>query len=410
MQAGFERVYAEIDLNRVRQNLVSVSKNMTAGLSGRKQEFVCVVKADAYGHGAAAIARFIEEEVAEDGVRAHGETVPVWGFAVATAEEGIELRLAGICKPVLLLGFVPASRYAEMIEYGIRIPLFEAERIRAFDQAAESLGKKGLFHVAVDTGMSRIGLTPDERGLETVREALACPHVEAEGIFTHLATADMPDNAGSFVQIERFRSFVKLLQENGIDIPFKHYANSAATVYGMYRNDSDLCRLGISLYGLPASEAIAAETPEVKPVMSLYSQVMYVKDVPAGTPVGYGALFVTDRPSRIATVSVGYADGYPRGLSNKADVLIRGVRCPVVGRVCMDIIMVDVTKLGLGSRNPVREEDRVTLIGRDGDEEITVCELASLADRFYYELPCLITKRVPRVYIRKIEEQDSKKS
>lgn len=403
MQAGYERVYAEIDLNRVRGNLVSVAGTMGTGMSGRKQEFICVVKADAYGHGAPAIARFIEEEVAADGVRAHGQTVPVWGFAVATAEEGIELRLAGIRKPILMLGFVPASRYPEMIEYGIRIPLFEAERIRAFEDAAAKLGRKGLFHVAVDTGMSRIGLTPDGQGLAIVKEAMACPHLEAEGIFTHLATADMQDNAGSFAQIERFKAFVKLLSENGVDIPFKHYANSAATVYGMYRNDSDLCRLGISLYGLPASEAIGCETPEVKPVLSLYSQVMYVKDVPAGTPVGYGALFVTDKPSRIATVSAGYADGYPRGLSGKADVLIRGTRCPVVGRVCMDIVMVDVTKLGLGPKNPVREEDTVTLIGRDGDEEITVNELASLADRFYYELPCLITKRVPRIYLRKEE-------
>ena len=403
MQAGYERVYAEVDLNRVRNNLLAVSENLKTGMSGRKQAFICVVKADAYGHGAPAIARFIEEEAADDGIRRGEKTVPVWGFAVATAEEGLELRLAGIRKPILMLGYVPESRYPEMIEAGIRIPLFEAEHLRAFEEAAEKMGQTGYYHIAVDTGMTRIGLTPDEKGLEIVRTASAYPHIKAEGMFTHLATADMTKNSHSFEQIQKFKAFSQLLCDNGIRIPFKHYANSAATVYEMYKNDSDLCRLGISLYGLPASEELHEKTPQVKPVLSLYSQVIYVKDVPAGTPVGYGEIFVTDRPSRIATVSVGYADGYPRGLSGKADVLIRGRRCPVVGRVCMDLIMVDVTSFGLGDRNPVREEDTVILIGRDQDEEITVNELASLADRFYYELPCLLSKRVPRIYVKKVE-------
>ena len=405
MQAGYERVYAEIDLNRIRQNLLSVGERLSTGMSGRRQQFICVVKADAYGHGAPAIARFIEEECAEDPVqpdRLTG-TVPVWGFAVATAEEAIELRLSGIRKPILMLGFVPESRYPEIIEYGIRIPLFEKDHLKAFEEAASKMQKTGYYHIAVDTGMSRIGLTPDENGLAIVQSAKDYPHIVAEGLFTHLATADMEDNAHSFDQIRKFHDFAALLDENGIRIPLKHYANSAATVYEMYRNDSDLCRLGISLYGLPASEAIREETPAVQPALSLYSQVIYVKDVPAGTPVGYGEIFVTDKPSRIATVSIGYADGYPRGLSGKADVLIYGKRCPVVGRVCMDLIMVDVTALGLGDRNPVKECDTVTLIGQDGDEVITINELASLADRFYYELPCLLSKRVPRIYVKKVK-------
>ena len=385
MKKGYDRIYAQIDLDAIRENLLSIKAHLNP-----EMKLCAVVKADGYGHGAEQVA-----EVTKD---------LVWGFAVATPDEGILLRKRGIENPILLLGHVKTERYEEMIEHEIRLPLFETEKVKAFSEAALKLGKTGYYHVKVDTGMGRIGLLPDEAGLAAVEEMVQYPGVKAEGIFTHLATADMIENEPALVQNRKFLDFILKLIEKKIVFPIIHSANSAATILFEGLNLS-MSRVGVALYGLcPSDEYDWMATP-LKPAMSLYTEVIYTKTLPAGYSIGYGGTFVTQRESRIATLSVGYADGYARSLSNKGEVLIHGRRCPIVGKVCMDQMMVDITDLP--DAMDVKEGDRVTLIGRDGDECITMEELGKLSGRFNYEFVCDISKRVPRVFMMNGEEVDS---
>lgn len=376
MKKGCERIYAQISLDNLKYNLDSVRRHL------KPETKICaVVKADAYGHGAIETAKAICEDV--------------WGFAVATPDEALELREGGLANPVLILGYVPVSRFGEMIENGFRVTLFEKDKIEAFSEAAVRLGKTGYYHIKVDTGMSRIGLVPDDGSIRLIESVHTLPGIEAEGIFTHLATADMKDNSSALCQAEVFKAFTEKLHRDGVSFTLIHAANSAASIlnqgFGL-----DMCRLGVVLYGICPSEDYDWMTTPLKPVLSLYSEVIYVKTVPAGTPVSYGETFVTARETRIATVSTGYADGYPRSLSNCGHVLIRGEKAPIIGRICMDQMMVDITDLHC--RDEVREEDRVTLIGTDGDAHIAIEELSELSGRFPYEFVCDISKRVPRVY------------
>ncbi len=383
MKAGYERIYAKVDLDIIKENLDSIMKR-----SEPKSRACAVLKADGYGHGAVEIAHVIEDRV--------------WGFAVATVDEGLEMRRTGIQKPILLLGYANENRYAELIRNEIRVPVFEKDMAQALDRTAAETGKKALVHIKVDTGMSRIGLLPDAEGLETAKEIASCKNLNVEGIFTHLATADMVENAPALLQIQKFLSFTKELKNAGVNISLKHYANSAASM-ALDTSESDLCRIGISLYGLyPSDELDWSETP-IRPALSLYSQVTFVKTLPKGTAIGYGGSYVTEKEQTIATVSCGYADGYSRGLSNKADVLIRGKRCKVAGRICMDQFMVDVTPL-TEAGIPVRRGDTVTLIGTDGDETVTMEELGALSGRFNYEFACELSKRVPHVFIENGQE------
>ncbi len=380
LRPGIRRACAVIDLDNILHNL----KVCLQAVKGNAQ-IMAVVKADAYGHGDVEIARLLQKEER------------IWGFATATADEAFLLRKEGIEKPILILGSVDEDCYEEIIREEIRIPIFEEEKAALFEEAAVKAGKTGLFHIKADTGMSRIGLFPDGTGKDTVRRCCSFSHIRAEGIFTHLATADESDPSAAEHQIMIFRKFIQELSEEGITFEKKHMANSAATV--LFDNtDFDLCRLGILLYGLAPSEEIRSLIPDVKPVMSLYSEVSYVKEVPEGTHIGYGGTFVTDRKTAVATVSIGYADGYARTLSGKADVLIRGKRCPVIGRICMDQLMADVTELS--EEAPVREHERVTLIGTDGKETVTMEEVGRISGRFNYEFACEINKRVPRVFVQ----------
>ena len=372
---GYERCYAAVDLDAVRNNVLSIMKN-----AGRSDGFTAVVKADGYGHGAVPVAREIQDLV--------------WGFAAATPEEALELRKAGITKPVIILGHVKKERYPEMILNEIRLPVYSLKDAEILSDTALSLGKKACIHLKVDTGMHRIGFLPDESGLQTAISAAGLPGIEAEGIFTHLATADMQENTASKRQIDVFRAFVQSLRENGVKVPVSHYANSAASIL-FDCSDSALLRVGIALYGLNPSDECDYSAAKLQPALSWYSEISYVKTLPEGMPVSYGGTFVTDREMRIATVSVGYADGYPRALSNRAEVLVSGVRCRILGRVCMDQMMIDVTDVPEAS-----EGTRVTLIGRSGDERITMEELAQISGRFNYELACDISRRVPRVYLK----------
>ncbi len=371
----FDRVYAAVHLDRIEHNMEAMQAVLSSGTV-----MIGTVKADGYGHGAVAVAKTIEPYVA--------------GFAVATAGEALQLKNSGLSKPVLILGPVGSSHYADMIENDIRMTVFELETAREISDTAVGIGRKAVIHVAVDTGMSRIGLIPSDESADIVRVISELEGIEIEGIFTHFARADETDLTSARSQFGKFREFTDTLKAKGIDIPIRHCANSAAII-GLGEADMDAVRAGISIYGLYPSDETDRSRVKLLPAMELKSFITFIKDIPPGTQVSYGGTWTAERNTRVATVSAGYGDGYPRGLSGKGSVLIRGKRAPILGRVCMDQFMVDVTDIPDAEKG-----DEVTLFGRDGDEFIPLEEICGLCGGFHYEIPCLITKRVPRVYIR----------
>lgn len=371
----YTRVYAEIDLDAVVYNMESMKKNLAPGTG-----LVGVVKADGYGHGSVPVARVIEPYVE--------------AYAVATAEEALLLRSHKIRKPILILGPVHESYYRQLIKEEIRPVIFTGKQAKALSEAALSLRQTAEFHLAVDTGMSRIGLDADEGGVRLAKEICDLPGIRAEGIFTHFARADEADKTWAMAQLSGFEHFIEMLEEQGVRIPVKHCANSAAII-DFPKICMNWARAGISTYGMYPSDEVAKDSVPLRPAMSLRSFVTYVKEIRPGCQVSYGGTFVAERPMRIATIPVGYGDGYPRALSGRGYVLIQGKRVPVLGRVCMDQLMVDVTEI------PEADVDTpVTLIGRDGGEEIRVEDLAGWGGGFHYEIVCDIGKRVPRVYLR----------
>lgn len=369
----FERVYAKIYLDRIEENMEAMKRNLSP-----ETMMVGTVKTDAYGHGAVPVAKIISPYVS--------------GYAVATAEEALELRENGIEKAILVLGVLPESQYEAMIRQEIRMPVFELARARRMSEKAVSLGRKARVHIAVDTGMSRIGLFPTEESAETVKEIAALPGIEIEGMFTHFAQADETDKTAAQEQLRKFQDFIALVKEKGVHVPVCHCSNSAG-ILDMKEANLDAVRAGITIYGLYPSDEVEKDKVPLKPAMELKSFVTYIKEIGSGTAVSYGGTFVAERPMRVATVSVGYGDGYPRSLSGRGYVLISGKKAPILGRVCMDQMMVDVTDIP-----EAREGSEVTLLGRDGELTITMEELADLSGGFHYELLCLITRRVPRVY------------
>ncbi|MCR4643411.1 MAG: alanine racemase [Lachnospiraceae bacterium] len=372
-----ERVFATVNLDHIHYNIRRIRERIP-----KHCKIMAVIKADGYGHGAVRIAQELS------GVDA------VWGYAVATIDEALEIIEQGIGKPVLILGYTFPSTIPLAVEYGIRLTLFDMDSARLLHETAERSGKKAKVHIKLDTGMGRIGIQPDESGMEFVREVASLSGVEMEGIFTHFARADETDKSSAREQYARYSRFCDRLESEGIHIPLKHCANSAA-IMEMKETHLNLVRSGIITYGLRPSEEVDVSGMKLKPAMEIKASVIHVKEVPAGTPISYGGCFVTEQPSRIATLSVGYADGYPRCLSDKGSVLLHGKRFPVVGRVCMDQMMVDVT-----DADEVRQGDLATLVGQDGDECITMDEFAESSQRINYEAVCDIGKRVPRVYIR----------
>lgn len=372
----YSRVWAEVDLDIFHENLQSMEANIAPQAS-----LIGVVKTDGYGHGAVPLAQEMEQDDR------------VSGFAVATVEEGVILRRAGIQKPVLVLGYTFPEEYETMVQEEIRATAFTQEMLSDMGRAAQRLCKSMKVHIAVDTGMSRIGIRPDDTGLAFVKLAQETPGIEVEGIFTHFARADEADKTSANAQLDAFCSFLKRIEEElFMTIPVRHCANSAA-IMDMKEADLDAARAGIILYGLLPSEEVNREAVPLKPILSLYSHVAYVKELEAGRQISYGGTFTVPETMRVATIPVGYGDGYPRGLSNKGDVLIGGRRARILGRVCMDQFMVDVTDIP-----DVRVGTRVTLIGRDGGEQITMEELGKRSGRFNYELACCLGKRIPRVY------------
>jgi alanine racemase len=368
-------VYADIDLDIIASNVDALMALTPKGTGA-----VAVVKADGYGHGDVAVAKAVYDKVRM--------------YAVATLDEAVNLRENGIDKPILILGFVNVDEYETLVKNQVTATVFDYETARQLSETAQKLGMKALCHIKIDTGMRRIGLEPDESGIEVVKRISRLSNLDMQGIFTHFATSDEADKTKAERQLDRFEKFVGKLSEEGITFKYVHCANSAAVI-DMPQTYKDMVRLGIAMYGMYPSNEVDKSRVVLKPALKLMSHVTYVKEVPAGQEVSYGGTFVTGRTTTIATVSVGYGDGYPRSLSSKGYVLINGKKAPIIGRVCMDQMMVDVTDIeGVG------RDSLVTLIGRDGDEEITVEEIAALANTFNYEFVCNLNKRIPRNYYK----------
>lgn len=374
----YQRVCAVVDLDAIRHNVENMRKNM----SGDTQ-LIGVIKADGYGHGAVQIGRELEK------------MDNVYGFAVATAEEAMILRRVGLQRPILILGYTFPYCYEDLIRYNIRPAVFREDTIDELSECARRMCKTVKVHVKIDTGMTRVGIKPDDSGIAYIDKILHAEGVELEGIFTHFARADESDKASARGQLKKMQDFVaRIEKELNYHIPLKHCSNSAGIVELPDAN-MDLVRAGITLYGLWPSDQVSRDIVPLQPVLSLKSHIVYIKEVEAGVPVSYGGTYVTPKRMRVATIPVGYGDGYPRGLSNKGYVLIRGRKAPILGRVCMDQFMVSVEGI------PEAEEgDEVTLIGTDGELQITMEELGSLSGRFNYELACDLGKRIPRVYMK----------
>lgn len=372
----YDRVYASIDLRALLHNLENMYANLAAGT-----KMIAVVKANAYGHGALSIAQLIEEKEY------------IWGFAVATIEEAVELRTGGIKKPILILGYVFPKDYEYMVQEHIRPAVFSLEMAEQMNEKAKQLDQPLKIHLALDTGMTRIGFRNLKESLDEIIHIKKLSHLELEGMFTHFATADEEDVSFVDTQFKKFQEFQCVLEEHHIKIPLLHCNNSAGILWNR-KSDLQAVRPGIAMYGIYPSDEVNRNGVTLSPIMSLRSHISYVKDVEAGIPVGYGGTFVTSRENtRVATIPVGYADGYPRGLSNKGYVLIHGKKAPIIGRICMDQFMVDVTDIP-----QAKQGDSVTLLGKDGDAQIFIEELSRLSGRFPYEFLCCITERVPRIY------------
>lgn len=377
MSTSTARVCAYIDLSAIKYNAEQIMKAVSEDVL-----VIAVVKADGYGNGAVQIAHALENYPR------------IWGFAVATVDEALILRVNGIKKDILILGYTFPDDAAAVCKYDITPTIFRYEDAKVFSDKAAKINKTMKIHIAVDTGMSRIGYRNPETTGDECLAISKLPNIRIEGVFTHFARADETDRSITKRQFNMFQRHISVLKEKNIFPELLHCSNSAGIMsYSQYNMDA--VRAGIVLYGLHPSANPDMYSIEVHPVMRLVSHVTNVKVVEAGTAIGYGGTFITDRMSVIATVPVGYADGYPRSLSNKGYVLIHGQRAAIRGKICMDQMMVDVTDI----KKDVILGDEVVLIGKSGDEELTLEYLARLSGRFNYEFSCCITKRVPRVYL-----------
>jgi alanine racemase len=371
---------AEIDLGAIAHN-VRALKSLTAS----DVRMMAVVKADGYGHGAVAVSRTALENGACE-------------LAVARISEAVTLREAGIDSPVLIFGYVFPEMAEELIELNLRASIHSLPLAEALSHEAGRIRKKLKVHLKIDTGMGRLGLLPGNKVLNDdccigkVRKIAALPWLELEGIYTHFANADMADKTHAREQLFKFLEILGALKAKGIDFPLRHAANSAALIE-MPESHLNMVRPGISIYGCYPGPEVDRSLVELRPAMTLKSGIVQVKEVPRGFPVSYGSTFITEKPSRIATVSIGYADGYNRLLSSRGFMLVRGERAPVVGRVCMDLTLIDVTHI-----ENVQIGDEAVLFGRQGEVALHVDEMADLIGTISYELISGISSRIPRIY------------
>ena len=381
----YSRVCARIDLDAVEYNLDMMRQNIK-----EETKMIGVIKTDGYGHGAVQIARYVMEEKDY-----------IWGYAVATLDEAVLLKKNQVKKPVLVLGCIFPDQRDIMIEQEVRMTCYTLEMAEDISKRAQKLNQKAYIHIKLDTGMSRLGFQITEESVEEICRIASLPNLVLEGMYSHFATADETDKTFTKKQLERYLWMKEKLEERKVTFPYYHCSNSAGII-DVKEANMDLVRAGISTYGLYPSNEVEKKNVPLKPALQLISHVAHVKWVESGTPVSYGCKYIKKRRTRIATIPVGYGDGYPRSLSNKGYVLIRGKKAPILGRVCMDQFMVDVTDI-----DAVTFQDRVTLVGTDGGEDLPVEVLSDLSGRFNYEFVCDLGKRIPREFIRngKVVEQ-----
>lgn len=373
----YRRISADIDLDALTHNLDEIHRCISDGT-----KIIAVVKADGYGHGAVPLAEVMEKR--ED----------VWGYAVATPEEAEELYSNEIKKPILILGYTFPEYDEQIVKENLRPAVFSFIRAKQLSEEAVRQNKICKIHIKLDTGMSRIGFQVTEQSADEIAQIAKLPNIMIEGIFTHFSKADETDKTFTKKQADAYDQMIAWLEERQVSIPIHHVSNSAGIV-DLPEYNKDIVRAGIILYGLWPSDEVEKNNIDLQPLLSLKSHVVHVKTLEPGRIISYGGTFEVEKTMRIATVPVGYADGYPRSLSNKGYVLIHGKRAAICGRVCMDQMMVDVTDIA-----DVCPGDEVTLIGRDGAECITLEELGDLSGRFNYEFACDLNKRIPRVYVK----------
>ena len=369
---NFDNTYVTIDLDSIADNFNAVREK-----AGTK--VMAIVKADAYGHGAIQVAKLLEKHCSF--------------FGVSSVAEALELRQAGLKNPILILGYTPVDAYPIVVEQEIRPAIFHYEDALALSREAVKQDKTVPFHIAVDTGMSRIGFQATPEAADTCADIAHLPGLLAEGLFSHFATADCADLSKSLEQARKFDEFDRMLKDRGVRIQLRHLNNSAGLMN--FPNRYEMVRSGIITYGIYPSDEVSPALLDIKPALQWRSRVTHVKLLEAGREISYGGTFVTTHPTMVATMPVGYADGYRRSLSGKFYVLIRGKRAPILGRVCMDQMMVDVTDIP-----GVRMDDPVVLVGQDGDETITMEAIAEAAGSFNYEFVCGISRRVARHYYK----------
>ncbi len=371
---NYNRIEADIDLDAVRYNIEQLK-----ALNPSDRKTLLVIKADAYGHGAVTFAEEFDD-LADY-------------YGVACIDEGVELRRAGVTKPILILGNTDEEDFETAIENDITMAVYNADKCKMLSDTALKLGKKAKVHIKADSGMSRIGFQCNEDGVREASKLLSMEELNVEGVFTHFAKADTVDKNDAIGQRTRFNEFINALTERGFIFSIKHIDNSAGAME-IHSNGFDMMRLGIAIYGLEPSDEMNRELV-LKPAMTLKAHITHIKTLEPGRGISYGWTYVTEKKMRVATVSAGYADGYPRAQSNIGRVLIRGRYAPILGRVCMDQFMVDVTDI------PEAElRDEVILFGTDGVLSIPVEEVAEPANSFNYELVCNVARRVPRVYFK----------
>lgn len=365
------RTFVEIDVDAIENNLLELQKCI------ENDTLKCaVVKADAYGHGAVTIAELLSDKVDF--------------FAVASADEAMELRRSGIKNNILVLSYTHSDDYEELIQNDIRLTVYNKDRAKKINEVAGQLGKTAKVHIAIDTGMTRIGFYPDDYSLNAVCEINKLENIELEGIFSHYACADMTNKEISAKQTGLFKSFIEKCTGCGVDFKIHHMCNSAAI--SEFTEHFDMVRMGISLYGLYPSDETDKSVISLKPALTFKSHIISIKDVPEGIGISYGHTYKTDKPQRIATVSAGYADGYPRALSGCGRVIVNGKYAPIVGRVCMDMFMIDVTDIDC------TVTDEVILFGSDGELSVSPEEIGEKSMSFNYEVICGVSRRIPRVY------------
>ncbi len=374
----YYRVQANVNLEAIRHNLLEIRKKLKTDT-----KLMAVIKADAYGHGAVALAKAI-------GNSNNGSGIDYYGVAIV--EEAVELREAGIDKPILILGYTPKEQYDLVVSYDVAQTIFQYEMAEALSLEAKKQNKTAKIHIKVDTGMTRLGFTDTKESIEEIKRIAALQNIEIEGLFSHFARADEEERVSTELQLKRYKTFIDMLETEQLSIPMKHIANSAGIIEfpEAYFN---MVRCGIATYGIYPSSEVNQSEFKLIPAMEMKTHVVFVKDVEPGVGVSYGAIYVTNKKTKIATIPVGYADGYSRNLSNSGKVIIHGKYAPIIGKVCMDQFMVDVSDI-----EDVKQGDTVTLLGRDGDAYISAEELAKWSHSFPYELVCTVGKRIPRVY------------